>query len=116
VDRSQFGQILVNLASNAIHAMEPGGVLTISTGRRDDEVYVEMRDTGPGIAPEHLGRIFEPFFSTKPSSRGTGLGLAVCRTLIAQLHGRITVESMLGGGSVFTVWLPPVLALEGQRA
>lgn len=116
VDRSQFGQILVNLASNAIDAMEPGGVLTISTGMRGDEVYVEMRDTGPGIPPEHLGRIFEPFFTTKPSSRGTGLGLAVCRTLIAQLHGRITVESMLGGGSAFTVWLPPVLALEGQRA
>jgi signal transduction histidine kinase len=106
VDRGELSQVVVNLASNAIDAMGEGGELTISTGVEDGDAYVRMSDTGPGIPPEDMRRIFTPFFTTKPSDRGTGLGLSVCQTLVARYHGRITVESELGRGSTFTVWLP----------
>lgn len=115
-DRGQLSQVLVNLASNAIDAMAEGGELTISTGLDEGEVYVRLSDDGPGIAPEHMARIFEPFFSTKPAGRGTGLGLAVCRTLVAQHHGRISVETELGKGTTFTVWLPPARIPEDMVA
>jgi two-component system NtrC family sensor kinase len=76
------------------------------------EVYVRFRDTGVGIPPSDVQRVFDAFFTTKPPGQGTGLGLAVCRTLVAQHHGRMTVESKLGLGSTFTVWLPPAAAEE----
>ncbi|MBI1779368.1 MAG: response regulator [Proteobacteria bacterium] len=121
VDQGQFEQVVINLAVNARDAMHPGGRLAINTANirieyaqsRGAEVvpagdYVEIRvaDTGSGIAPEHLGRIFEPFFSTKPVGSGTGLGLSTVYGIVKQTGGFVFVESMLGGGTSFTIWLP----------
>ncbi len=111
-DRGHMSQIVTNLTLNAIQAMPGGGTLTISTGTADGEVYFEFRDTGVGIAPEDEKRVFDAFFTTKAPGQGTGLGLAVCRTLIGQHHGRITVDSQRGSGSTFRVWLPPAAVEE----
>ncbi|MDI6872018.1 MAG: ATP-binding protein [Bacillota bacterium] len=107
-DNRLLKQALLNLARNAIQAMPQGGVLTIAIHRqtRKGGVEVEVSDTGIGIAPEHLTRLFEPFFTTKGKA-GTGLGLSVTRRIIEEVHqGRITVESALGVGTRFTVFLP----------
>ncbi len=116
VDLGQMAQICTNLALNAIQAMANGGTLIISTGMQDDSLYVSFKDNGSGIPPEHLARVFEPFFTTKPAGQGTGLGLAVCRSLAMQQHGRLTVESEVGKGSTFTLWLPPAPSQEGMIA
>ncbi|HZT07489.1 MAG TPA: ATP-binding protein [Chloroflexota bacterium] len=106
VDRGHMAQIVTNLTLNAIQAMPSGGTLTISTGAENGEVFFRFQDTGVGIPLSQQQRIFDAFFTTKAPGQGTGLGLAVCRTLVAQHHGRITVESEPGSGSAFTVWLP----------
>ena len=115
VDKGLMAQVVVNLAMNAIAAMPQAGALTVTTGMLRGEVYMRFADTGVGISPENIDRIFEPFFTTKPSPEGTGLGLAVCRSIIAQHHGRITVESKLGNGSSFTVWLPPASMVQEEE-
>lgn len=105
-DPAHLTQVFINLLLNAIHAMPQGGYLFVETGMEGNEVCVRISDNGTGIAPEDLERIFDPFFTTKPAEEGTGLGLAVSRTLVSQHGGRITVDSEVGKGSVFTVWLP----------
>lgn len=120
-DPSQIEQVLMNLAINARDAMQNGGKLTVATFNVElDErtaqllslpagSYVELRvdDTGTGIAPELLDRIFEPFFSTKSESgRGTGLGLSTVYGIVQQSHGAIEVKSQVGKGSSFRVFLP----------
>jgi signal transduction histidine kinase len=112
LDRGHMAQIVTNLTLNAVQAMPNGGTLTISTGVADGEVYFRFRDTGVGISPSDEKRVFDAFFTTKPPGQGTGLGLAVCRALVSQHHGRMTVDSELGSGSSFTVWLPPAVAEE----
>jgi signal transduction histidine kinase len=91
---------------NAAHAIKERGVITIRTGRLGDEVWVDVADTGKGIAPEHLKKIFDPFFTTKPVGKGTGLGLSLSYGIIQKHHGRIEVESEVGKGASFKVWLP----------
>jgi signal transduction histidine kinase len=89
--------------------MEQGGTLRIRTGRNGacgDEVMVEFADTGMGISPEALDKIFEPFYTTKPPGRGTGLGLTICYGIVEENGGRITVESQPGHGTVFRVFVP----------
>jgi two-component system NtrC family sensor kinase len=73
---------------------------------RGDEVMVEFIDQGTGIAPQDLPKIFEPFYTTKPQGRGTGLGLSICYGIVSDLRGRIEVESQVGVGSDFKVYLP----------
>jgi signal transduction histidine kinase len=85
---------------------EKGGAITMKTSAQGERVCVEVCDTGEGIAPETLARIFEPFFSTKETGKGSGLGLAVATTLAEALGGALTVESKLGVGSRFRLWLP----------
>jgi len=114
LDRGHIAQIVTNLTLNAIQAMPDGGTLTISTGAEDGEVYFRFQDTGVGIAPDDEKRIFDAFFTTKPPGQGTGLGLAVCRTIIGQHRGRISVDSKQGMGSAFTVWLPPATVEEAM--
>jgi two-component system, cell cycle sensor histidine kinase and response regulator CckA len=110
-NESRLGQVFLNLLINAAHAIPEGGAaenqLRLSTRVEGGRVLVEVRDTGAGIAPEHLERIFEPFFTTKPIGAGTGLGLAICRQIVNALGGEIRVESALGRGTAFTVLLPP---------
>ncbi len=103
---SQLNQVFMNLLVNASHAIESSGTITIRTGTLDDQVWVEVADSGNGIAPEHLERIFEPFFTTKPVGKGTGLGLSLSYGIVKKHHGRIEVESEVGKGTTFRVWLP----------
>jgi len=108
VDSNVLKQIVINIAMNALQAMEPeGGRLLVESSALDSsEVCITISDTGPGIAGESLARIFEPYFTTKRPGEGTGLGLFVTRTLVENLGGRIEVSSAPGEGTSFTVMLP----------
>lgn len=103
-DPAQIKQVLVNLIKNAIQAMTREGILTIETGVRSDGVWVAISDTGPGIPPEKLKRIFQPFYTTK--KKGTGLGLMLVQRIIREHKGRIELESPEGRGTRFRIWLP----------
>ncbi|MEK7321565.1 MAG: ATP-binding protein [Pseudomonadota bacterium] len=103
---SQLNQVFMNLLVNAVHAMEERGNIWLRTGAENESVWVEIEDTGKGIAPEHLSRIFEPFFTTKPVGSGTGLGLSLSYDIITKHGGRIEVASTLGKGTCFRMYLP----------
>jgi two-component system NtrC family sensor kinase len=109
---ARLGQIFLDLIINAAQSIPEGAdakshEVRITTWQQgESEVVVEVKDTGAGIPPEHLHRLFDPFFSTKPAGVGTGLGLTVCRGIVTELGGRITVESEPGKGSAFRVFLP----------
>jgi two-component system, cell cycle sensor histidine kinase and response regulator CckA len=119
VDVSMLEQVLMNLAVNARDAMQAGGKLGISVGilrngsgvqkdpaRPGDHAFIALRDTGSGIPPAILPRIFEPFFTTKNEGRGTGLGLATAMDIVKRHDGWIEVETELGVGTVFRIFLP----------
>jgi len=104
---SQVNQVFLNLVTNAAQAMEGAqGTITLSSRTEDGGVVVEVTDTGKGIAPENLQKIFDPFFSTKEVGKGTGLGLSISYKIVQQHGGRISVESSVGTGTTFRVWLP----------
>ena len=103
---SRLNQVFLNLLVNAGHAIAANGTITVSTGASGAEAWVRIADTGCGIAAEHLNRIFEPFFTTKPVGQGTGLGLSVSYSIVRKHGGRIEVESAIGRGTSFTVFLP----------
>ncbi len=113
VDPAQIQQVLMNLIINAVEAMDGEGTLTVSTRSRagGSMVEVAVSDTGHGISPENLDRIFVPFFTTKAESHGVGLGLAISYRIVRDHGGTITVESEVGKGTTFTVRLPV-----GERA
>lgn len=111
IDTNQMKQIFVNILNNAIYAMPDGGTLTISI--RSDKpdsgrpwVVVAFRDTGAGIPAEELGRVFDPFYTSKEAGEGTGLGLSISRRMVEDHGGNIEVESEVGVGSTFRVKLP----------
>lgn len=113
---SQVNQVFMNLLVNAAQAIETRGVITIRSGAENDWVWVEIADTGKGIAQENLQRIFDPFFTTKPVGKGTGLGLSLSYSIVQKHHGRIEVHSEAGKGTAFKVWLPvhrPAMKVEG---
>ena len=119
---TQLHQVLINICANAEYAMrDTGGVLAVHLDAIDTDgpllldqatlppgpyIRLSIRDTGCGMEPDVLNRIFEPFYTTKPLGKGTGMGLAVAHGIIAEHHGAITVESTLGEGSTFTLYLP----------
>ena len=118
-DLNQLEQAVLNIMINAWHAMPEGGVLTLRTRataagdrpRRPGRaarpgVEAIISDTGTGIAPEHMPRIFDPFFSTKGVGKGTGLGLAISRRIVEDHRGSIEVVTEVGRGTTFTIWLP----------
>ncbi len=105
-DRNQLQQVLVNLSLNACEAMSDGGTLMIATSGTNDQVVIEVTDTGCGIKPEHLDKIFEPFFTTKAVGKGTGLGLSVTYGIVQQHGGTLEVESAVGKGTTFIITLP----------
>jgi len=105
---SEINQVLMNLLINAGQSIENRGSIIIATGAENGEAWINIADTGGGIAPEALQRIFEPFYTTKPIGRGTGLGLAIAYSIVAKHHGRIEVSSQPGAGSAFRVVLPVV--------
>jgi len=110
-DRQQLRQIFLNLLTNASDAMAQGGKLTTRVKSVDPEngvsgVRIELADSGSGITPAHLKRIWEPFFTTKPEGKGTGLGLAITRRAIEAHHGTISIDSQLAKGTTVTIFLP----------
>ncbi|HUY67901.1 MAG TPA: ATP-binding protein, partial [Alphaproteobacteria bacterium] len=129
VDQGQLEQVIINLVVNARDAMPQGGTVTIRTrgvkqertilrGQDDmppgDYVAIEVADTGVGIPRENLQRIFEPFFSTKEVGSGTGLGLSTVYGIVRQTGGFVDVDSQVGRGSVFTIYLP--VHVEDEKA
>ena len=98
--------ICMNLMINAVQAMDAGGMLRVRTARDGNRVRLEIEDTGHGIAPQHLARIWDPFFTTKPVGQGTGLGLSITHRIVTRHGGSIRVESAPGKGARFTVELP----------
>lgn len=104
LDQDRIMQVLLNLYLNAFSAMEQGGVLSVGASLSDGMIRVEIRDTGTGIAKEDIGRIFDPYFTTRPS--GTGLGLAIVHKIVEAHGGEITVSSIKGEGTTVAVYLP----------
>ncbi len=105
-DKSQLQQVFMNLALNAAEAMENGGKLIVKSYLKDNALEIKFTDTGCGISSEDMEKIFEPFFTTKSHMNGTGLGLAVSHGIITKHKGTIFVESEVGKGSTFCIWLP----------
>jgi two-component system cell cycle sensor histidine kinase/response regulator CckA len=124
-DETQLHQVLLNLATNAAHAMKDGGTLEVRVGpasvgealalrhpeiRPGPHAQLTVTDTGAGIPPEVRERIFEPFFTTKPAGEGTGLGLSVILGIVRSFDGAVSIESEPGRGTRVDVWLPAHVA------
>lgn len=105
-DFDQLQQVCTNLILNAIQAMPEGGRLTLRTSANNSQVIIEVQDTGCGISPENMRKLFTPFFTTKEKGKGVGLGLAVAHGIIQRHQGRIEVQSKEGEGTTFTIYLP----------
>ena len=120
-DSTQLHQVAMNLCTNAVHAMEQGGILSVSLERVDlaetklvsrgtlsagPYVRLVISDTGVGMTPEVLERIFDPFFTTRGVGKGTGLGLSLVHGIVTDLGGAIHVNSVIGQGTTFEIWLP----------
>jgi PAS domain S-box-containing protein len=139
VDPTKIEQVLINLITNACHAMPDGGTLTVCTRQktitRDDTaphdagdrsgirlrageraVVVEIHDTGTGVPPDKLGKIFEPFYTTKSTGKGTGLGLSVTRKIMDLHRGKISIENHPGGGVMATVTLKAINQGDGMSS
>jgi len=102
----QLEQILINLVTNAAHAVDSAGVVAVRTRGNPREIAIEVADSGPGVPAEDRDRIFEPFFTTKTDGKGTGLGLPIVRNIVEQHQGRIEVSTAPEGGASFIVILP----------
>ncbi|MCK5503773.1 MAG: GHKL domain-containing protein, partial [Thermodesulfovibrionia bacterium] len=109
-EKTELQQVILNMITNALDAMTDGGKLTIRTDITKDKnnVIMEFIDNGTGIEKEHLGKIFDPFYTTKRPGKGTGLGLSVSYKIIKKHGGNISVESEPGKGTKFTIYLPAV--------
>jgi two-component system NtrC family sensor kinase len=107
IHRQELQQVLVNLLVNAVHALGGrDGIIHLQSRDWDEKgVVISIRDTGPGIPPEQLERVFAPFYSTKATGKGTGLGLSISYDLVRRYGGTITVQSPSGQGAEFRVWL-----------
>ncbi|TLM65764.1 MAG: sensor histidine kinase [Deltaproteobacteria bacterium] len=105
-DPNKLKQVVINLVMNAAQAMGGAGTITLRTCRAGDMVELTVADTGPGISAELIEKIFDPFFTTKPEGEGTGLGLYLCRTIVRELGGELSVDSAPGAGATFRVRLP----------
>ena len=108
-DATQLKQVFLNIILNAAQAMEGKGEIAVTTWKDKGDIKIKIHDTGPGIPPEHVGKLFNPFFTTK--EKGTGLGLAISYGIIERHSGKIDVETELGKGSTFTISLP----MEGEE-
>jgi CheY-like chemotaxis protein len=122
-DAGQIEHVIMNMAMNAADAMTQGGTLTLGTSnvtldqeyvtrfpelKPGEYVMLSIKDTGTGMSEEIKGRIFEPFFTTKGVGEGTGLGLSTCYGIIKQSGGHVSVQSEVGRGTIFKIYLPPV--------
>jgi len=105
-DSYQLRQVLMNILSNAVHAVSENGSITLSTSETNEDIILEIKDNGIGIPKENLGKIFDPFFTTKSFDDGTGLGLFVVHKIISNLNAKIDVTSTVGKGTSFYIKLP----------
>jgi signal transduction histidine kinase len=110
IDPQQFGQVVLNLLTNAREAIESHGVIVVRASQTDSSVEIEIEDDGGGVKPDNEGQIFEIFFSTK--EHGTGLGLGIARRIVEEHGGTLTLENHPGKGACFVVSLPRVKILE----
>jgi signal transduction histidine kinase len=111
IDEAQISQVFINIIINALDAMPDGGTLSVGTRRgRDDRdsenIMISFTDTGTGIPPSDLQKIFDPFYTTKEAGKGTGLGLSLSYDIMRRFKGDIQVESEVGKGTVFTILIP----------
>jgi two-component system NtrC family sensor kinase len=107
VSPSEFQQVVLNLINNAFDTMASGGgTLRLTSTLEGEHAVIEVADTGQGIPEANLSRIFDPFFTTKPVGQGTGLGLSICYGIIKKLGGELSVDSIVGMGTVFRMRLP----------
>jgi signal transduction histidine kinase len=104
-DHERLRQLLLNLLFNAADALSGKGTIEVSATGADGSVQLVVTDDGPGIDDEILDQVFDPFVTTKPAGQGTGLGLAVCHTIVDRLGGSIRAENRTGGGASFEVSL-----------
>jgi signal transduction histidine kinase len=106
IDKEQIKQVILNLILNSIQAMPEGGQLALKGQASEDRQWVQLsiQDSGTGILPEDMNKLFDPFFSTREG--GIGLGLSIAHRIIDQHHGKIEVESKPGKKTLFTLWLP----------
>ena len=111
----EMEQVLINLIRNACDAGGPRVRMRVSSTLDEGHAVISLSDHGPGIAPEHLKRIFDPFFSTRRGQGGTGLGLSIVHGIVTQHGGSIAVDSELGKGTTFTIRLPLASADSGER-
>lgn len=120
VDAYQLQQVFLNLVTNAEQAIasveRPRHRLTVRTRADDETIRVEIEDTGPGIPPDSLERIFNPFYTTKPVGHGTGLGLSISLGIVSEHGGRIWADNVPSGGSRFCIELPKVAAIDAPAA
>lgn len=115
VDPTRLSQVFDNLISNAVK-YAPGALVTITMAPEDNKIHTRVSDAGPGVAPEYLGRLFERFYrvpTTQNVARGTGLGLFICRQLVHAHYGELTVESVVGQGTTFHIYLPTTGVIVG---
>ena len=103
---SRLNQVFINMVTNAVQAMDGKGRLELATRNLGDAVQITISDTGCGIPPEHLQKITDPFFTTKPVGEGTGLGMSIVRQIIDEHEGRLDIDSEVGVGTLMTVTLP----------
>jgi signal transduction histidine kinase len=106
INRQKLHQVYINLLINAVHACEKKGVIELTAGCGQDDVWLQIKDDGCGITAGNLPRIFDPFYTTKAPGEGTGLGLTICHRIIDEAGGRLQVKSCPGQGSVFRLVLP----------
>jgi two-component system NtrC family sensor kinase len=114
--KNQLRQVFLNMVANARDAMPNGGTLSVTTSGDNDNVLVEIADTGTGIREEHLDKIFDSFFTTKGEVKGVGLGLSVCYGFIEDHGGDIEVKSQVGEGTTFTITLPVRTEVDSEKA
>ena len=99
-------QVFVNVLTNAIHAMEGKGSLTLSSEKKNEHIHISITDTGCGIPPENLQKVFDPFFTTKAVGKGTGLGLYNVRTIVRKYQGELKIQSAVGKGTTVLLMFP----------
>ena len=112
----QLQQVFLNLFLNARDAMPRGGWLSVTTRSEGDVQIAEVADTGSGIPPEHLARIYDPFFTTKAIGRGTGLGLSISYGIVREHGGSLRCDSTVGKGTRFALALPVITQVVRSRA